>query len=195
MSKLYVDEIAPKTTGANIISPFSKSNVLEQLAMLCDGGTYTVSSGTYTSTNVTGVQNLTTTYTTLSGSEISYTPPTGATCVVYEFCFALTWADSHSIGHYKFFIDSDEAVYHRKSLGGTYSQQFITAKSIVPIGGTADTNTGRQASWTSAKTLKMQAREYASGNEQKVFASAYWDGASNAVFQQPTLTITALGGA
>lgn len=193
-SKILVDEIAPKTTGG-LITTTGISNVLEQLAMLCDGGSYTVLSGTYTSTNVTASQGLTTTYTTLPGSEISYTPPTGTTCVVYEFCFALAWTDSHSIGHYKFFIDSDEAVYHRKSLGGTNSQQFVTAKSIIPIGGTADTNTGRQASWTSAKTLKMQAREYGSGNEQKVFASAYWDGAPSAMFQQPTLTITALGDA
>ena len=41
----------------------------------------------------------------------------------------------------------------------------------------------------------MQAREYGSGNEQKVFAATYWDGATNAMFQQPTLTITALGDA
>ena len=194
MSKIYVDEIAPKTTGANIISPFGTSNVLEQLTMLCDGGTYSVPSGSYTSTNVTASQGLTSTYTTLSGSEISYTPPTGTTCVIYEFCFALSWTDSHSIAHYKFFIDSDEAVYHRKSLGGDNVQQFVTAKSIIPIGGTADTNTGRQASWTSAKTLKMQAREYGGGNEQLVFAARYWDGATNSMFQQPTLTITALGG-
>ena len=195
MSKLYVNEIAPKTTGTDIISPFNTGNVLEQLAMLCDGGTYIVPSGSYTSTNVTAGQNLTSTYTTLSGSEISYTPPTGTTCVIYEFCFANSWADSHSIAHYKFFIDGTEASYHRKSLGGQSSQQFTTAKSIIPIGGTANANTGRQASWTSAKILKMQGREYGSGNEQKIFTGSYWDGASTNMFQQPTLTITSLGGA
>ena len=195
MSKLFVDEIAPKTTGTNIISPFSTSNVLEQLAMLCDGGTYTVPSGTYTSTNVTGLQQLSTTNTTLTGSEISYTPPAGTVCVVYEFCFAISFVDTHAIGHYRFFIDGVEAVYHRKSLGGYQAQQFVTAKSIIPIGGTANANTGKQSSWTSAKTLKMQAREYGSNNEQKVFAAIYWDGAGSNMFQQPSLTITALGGA
>ena len=30
------------------------------------------------------------------------------------------------------------------------SQQFITARSIIPIGGSANTNTGRQSSWTGA---------------------------------------------
>jgi len=54
MSKLYVDEIHSKTAGG-IITTTGLSNVKEQLAMLCDGGSYTVPSGTYTSTNVTAL--------------------------------------------------------------------------------------------------------------------------------------------
>ena len=51
------------------------SNIKEQLAMICDGQNYTVSSGTYTPTNVTAAQALTTSYATVTGSELSYTPP------------------------------------------------------------------------------------------------------------------------
>ena len=171
----------------------SSSNIKERLAMLCDGGTYTVPSGSYTSTNVTASHQLTTTYADIAGSSISYTPPAGTTCVIYEFTFCLAFVDTNTIGHYKFFIDSDEAVFHRKSLGGNASQDYIRAQSIIPIGGSANTNTGRLASWTSAKTLKMQAREYGSGNEQKIFGSVYWDSTGSDEFQQPTLTITALG--
>ena len=171
----------------------SSSNVKEKLAMLCDGGTYTVSSGSYTSTAVTTVQNLTSSYVDMNGSSIAYTPPAGTTCVIYEFCFCTAFVDTNSIGHYKFFIDSDEAVHHRKSLGGNASQQFITARSIIPIGGSANTNTGRQSSWTGAKTLKMQVREYGSGNEQKIYNSTYWDGGGGNEFQVPSLTITSLG--
>ena len=50
------------------------TNVLEQLSMLCDGQSYTVSSGTYTSQNVTALQILDNTYTDITGSTISYTP-------------------------------------------------------------------------------------------------------------------------
>ena len=116
----------------------------------------------------------------------------GTTCVIYEFCFCTAFVDTNSIGHYKFFIDSDESVHHRKSLGGNASQQFITARSIIPIGGSANTNTGRQSSWTGAKTLKMQVREYGSGNEQKIYNSTYWDGSGGNEFQVPSLTITSL---
>ena len=42
------------------------SNIKERLVMLCDGEDYTVSSGTYTSTNVTAKQDLTTTSTDIS---------------------------------------------------------------------------------------------------------------------------------
>ena len=64
--------------------------VKEQLAMICDGQNYTVSSGTYTPTNVTAAQALTTSYATVTGSELSYTPPSGTTCVVYDFCLLYT---------------------------------------------------------------------------------------------------------
>ena len=75
--------------------------------MLCDGGTYTVSSGSYTSYSFTTVQNLTTSYVDMNGSSIVMKLE-GTTCVIYEFCFCTAFVDTNSIGHYKFFIDSDE---------------------------------------------------------------------------------------
>jgi len=169
------------------------SNIKEKLVMLCDGNNYTVSSGTYTSQSVTAKQELTTSYVDITGSTISYTPPTGATCVIYEFSFAASFADALVISHYKFFIDSDEVVYQRKNLGGDVQQAFINAKYIIPIGGSADTNTGRQSSWTSAKTLKMQVREYDANFEGNLHTGYYWDGAASEQFHIPSLTITALG--
>lgn len=170
------------------------TNVLEQLSMLCDGQSYTVSSGTYTSQNVTALQILDNTYTDITGSTISYTPPTGAICVIYEFCFnAHQYNDSLAISHHKFFIDSDEVVYQRRNVGATSYQEFQTFKSVIPIGGSADTNTGRQATWTSAKTLKLQARSYSASADAKLHSTTYWDGGSANHFHIPSLTITALG--
>ena len=68
------------------------SNIKEQLAMICDGQNYTVSSGTYTPTNVTAAQSLTSTSTTITGSQISYTPPSGTVCVIYDFIFHFTFS-------------------------------------------------------------------------------------------------------
>lgn len=198
MSKLYVNEIHPKTVGGTIItSGFTiGSNVKEVLTMLCDGGTYTVSSGTYTSTNVNGAQQLTSTFTDVNGSVISYTPPAGTTAVVYEFtCQVSRASDAHSIGSYKFLIDGVEVVYNRHSVAANSNPELVTTfKYVIPIGGTANTNTGRQASWSGAKTLKIQAREHGGNNEQQLFRTYFFDGAQAQVFSTPTLTITALGG-
>jgi len=67
-------------------------------------------------------------------------------------------------------------------------------KYVIPIGGSANTNTGRLASWSGAKELKIQAREYnASTNAAQLFTTYNWDGGASQEFSTPTLTITSLG--
>jgi|TARA_R100000353_G_scaffold21286_1_gene19043 hypothetical protein len=171
----------------------SSGRTLETLAALCDGQSYTVSSGTYTTTNVTAVQNGTTSYVDISGSSIDYTPPTGATCVIYEFSYLVANVDQNGIHHQKFFIDSNEVVDARVTESGGYEGTQVNFKWVIPIGGTADTDTGRQSSWSSAKTLKLQFREYGSSNEMKLHQTIYWDGAASSQFHRPQIKITALG--
>ena len=172
------------------------SNIKEQLAMLCDGGSYTVPSGTYTSQSVNAGGGTSSTHTDLSGSVITYTPPTGTTAVVYEFSFAISPKDTdeHGILHTKLVIEGTEVTDSRVNFSGkTNLEMLCNFRYVVPIGGTANTATGRQSSWTSGKEIKIQARRYGAGNEPRIHETRYWDGASNNVFRRPTLTITALG--
>ena len=169
------------------------SNIKEQLVMLCDGQDYTVGSGTYTAANVTAAQNLTTSYADLTGSSISYTPPSGTKMVSYKFVFAYVFDDSYGLSHFKFFVDSDEVTKARVTLGANANPQWLqTFEYLLPVGGSADTTTGRQATWTSAKTLKIQAREYAAANEGQAHSTHHWDGTASAQFHMPKLIITAL---
>ena len=191
-SKILVDEIAPKTTSGIVKGA---SNVLEVLPMLCDGGSYVVPSGTYTPTNVTALTNLTTSYVTLPGSEISYTPPSGTICVIYDFTFLFSYSSAHAISHYRFYIDSDEVTNQRLNVSGQYPEVIQNLKYVIPIGGSANTATGRQATWTSAKTLKITVREYGSSNQGTVHSTVYFDGGGAATFHQPSLTITSIGAA
>ena len=195
MSKLFVDEIHPKTAGGIITTTgLAGSNIKEQLVMLCDGNNYTVGSGTYTAANVTALQNFETTYADLNGSSIAYTPPNGTTMVSYKFVFAYVFGSSYGIAHLKFFIDSDEVTKARVTLAANANPQWLqTLEYLMPIGGSADTTTGRQASWTSAKTLKIQAREYSSTNQAQAHATHHWDGTTGAYVHIPKLIITALG--
>ena len=166
------------------------SNIKEQLIMLCDGNDYTVSSGTYTSTSVQRRKQIAS-YTDIDGSSISYTPPNGTTMVLYEFIFSFTFKDSGPIGHFKFFIDSNEVTYARQPISGTGNpHQPVSSRFAISIGGTADTTTGRQATWTTAKTLKMQVRMYGGNNECRLHESKYWDGSASNQIHMPKLMVT-----
>ena len=72
-------------------------------------------------------------------------------------------------------------------------EEIFDFRWVIGIGGTADTNVGRLATWTADKTMKMTVRTYATGNEAYLHRNLYWDGAapSGGHLRLPTLTITA----
>ena len=172
--------------------PRKPGQVIEYLSSPCDGSQVTVGSGTYTFPNVTGVQTSVTSYTDVTGSNISYTPPAGTTRVVYDFHYTMYWSDDHAISHWKFFIDANEVTYARFSRSGRYPEDRYSFVWSIAIGGSANTNTGRQATWTTAKTLKMQWRSYSTGNRRNIHGTTYWDGGGSTQFSMPILTIIAI---
>lgn len=199
VSKLLVDKIESKSGGAitfnNQVNFESQpGQVIECLAGICDGEEVTVKSGSYTMPNVTAQQTLSTAYADILGSEIAYTPPTGTTRVIYEFINSASWSQAHAISHWKFFIGGVEVTSARHSISGYYPEHLSNHTWTFRIGGTADAATGRQATWTSPLTIKMQAREYGTSNGMdKVNVSTYWDGTTSAQFMHPQLRITAIG--
>ena len=169
--------------------------ILEQFFAPCDGSVIATSNGNITITDKDDNQALTTSYADVVGSSISYTPPSGTTQVIYEYttCGMRNIDDANPIGHFKFFIDSDEVTEARVSYAGQYNEMNIFFKWGINIGGSAVTASGRQASWGSAKTLKLQAREYGSDNEFELNQTFYWDGGASAQFHRPQIGITAIG--
>ena len=175
----------------------SARRVLEQFYSPCDGSVIATSAGNLTLPTVTSVQYLTTSYADVTGSSITYTPPAGATQVIYRFTYH--WAragDDNTRAHFKFFIDSDEVTNARVSngAGGNFGGEGqMNFEWGINIGGTANTDTGRQASWSSGKALKITSREYEGTVEQKLHKTYYWDGAASAQLSQPSIGITAIG--
>lgn len=166
--------------------------VLETFASLCDGSSVTVGSGTYSTTDVTAVQATGATYADVNGSAITYTPPSDASRVIYEFSFQVSSTSSHDIGHFKFFIDGVEATDARFGVSSnTIPQHYVRYRWIVNIG-SANASTGAQATWTTGKEMKIQVRSYGTGNDVKLHATYYWDGAVSEQFSRPSLTITAI---
>ena len=170
----------------------STSQVLEQFYVPCNGYTVTTAHGTRTVETVSAVQNLTTSYADLTGSTITYRPPTGTTTVVYKFHFLHSQHDTDGIAHYKFYIGSDEVTYARANFATEFQGKVILEWPI-QIGGSADTDAGVLASWNSDIVLKWQVREYAGANEAKVHTTNNWDGSGTDQFSMPMIGITAIG--
>jgi hypothetical protein len=158
---------------------------------MCDGSIVRVASGTYQFQQVSAAQISTTTYTTIRGSVIDYVPPLGTNAVTYRYHFASYWDSDHAINHYKFFIDGEEVVYARHNRSGRLIEDRNSFEWTIDIGGTANANTGRQATWTTPKTLYMQFRQYGASNDANLNGTYYWDGATVNQFSMPQLSIIA----
>tara|TARA_R100000152_G_scaffold16878_1_gene8424 strand:- start:213 stop:845 length:633 start_codon:yes stop_codon:yes gene_type:complete len=167
--------------------------VVEQFYYPCIGETVTTGAGDITLGNVTTAQFGTSTYTDLTGSTIAYTPPSGTKTVIYKFQFMHSRAhDTYHVGHFKFFIDSDEVTKAYITHGAEDVSDLVTLEWPIRIGGTADTTSGRVSSWTSNKTLKIQFREYGSSNETKCHETEHSDGTGDNTMVIPRIGITAL---
>tara|TARA_R100000458_G_C8239015_1_gene218570 strand:+ start:593 stop:1213 length:621 start_codon:yes stop_codon:yes gene_type:complete len=167
--------------------------ILEQFFTPCDGSTIATSAGDVTVQTKADAQTLTTSYVDVAGSVISYTPPAGTTQVIYEYQFSGMRVDSTPQAHIKMFIDSDEVTDSRYTLSADHLEGVWQFKWGINIGGSAVTATGRQASWSSAKTLKLQARDYSATQDGKLNETYKHDGTTASVFFRPSIGITAIG--
>ena len=192
----------PSTASGNLLTSTSGSSiqVLEQFYSPCDGSIIATSGGNITLGNVTARQQFTdTSFTDITGSSVSYVPPTGTTQVIYTFQFrASSDGDNHGIMSCNFLIDGTEATDARivERFGNNYYDKVTTFTWGINIGGSATAATGRLASWTSAKTLKMQGNEHGSSNQSQVHYVQNYGG--NAVSGRPFVVkpcvgITAIG--
>ena len=189
----------PSNADGTVLTSASGSSiqVLEQFITPADGSSFTTSNGTVTVENPSNYQSLTTTLTDVQGSSITYTPPTGTTQVIYEFQYAIASdTDSNAILGGRLLIDGTEVTHSRfGQRGGTnYFDQLNTFKWGINVGGSADTDVGRLASWTSNKTLKLQMNEHSSDYEFAINLLRNY-GSSGAVnaFRRPIIGITAIG--
>ena len=201
-SILKVDNLQTGAGATHSISSLgvtSPGTVLQEIYGFCDGRT--VSGITFP--NVTAVQPLTTTHTDLTGTNITYTPPTGTTTVVYTVTWAWHSDEYSGISHFKFLIDSTEVTLARRTIASAYdSNHQATFRWVfdypILIDSTLasdDIANGKLKSWTSPRTLKMQGREYSGGYEANVHKNNWWDGAGASgqdAIGMPTISLKAI---
>lgn len=200
-STLKVDQIQTAAGGvptAGDLGLNTEGTILEHLEGYCDGRTVggvtfpTVSS--YATINSTG-------HTDVSGSAVTYTPPSDATLVIYKFTFSIFGAGNGSLNHWKAYIDTDEVVINRTTLASNYQTVNIHDHRIqtltvpIAVGDTQDVANGKLSSWTAPKTVKLTARAYNSSYYFDLHKNHWWDGSSgsgSSLLRRPTLSITAV---
>ena len=185
-----------KTNGSGALSwaTVASPKIKEQFYSPCDGSAIALNQGSTTLGDVTSSHVPATSFADVPGSTLAYVPPSGTTNVIYEFTFIFNNKDSDPYCSFVFYIDSDEVTQARTSFGGQYAKGIQTFKWGINIGGTADTTAGRLASWTSSKTLKLQAIAYSNTREAELFTTGHWTGANTSgVFNCPSIGITAVG--
>ena len=188
----------PDAANGNVLTTTSGSSiqVLEQFFSPCDGSTIATSGGNITLSNITARQQCTTTFAELTGSSISYVPPSGTTQVIYTFQFVIASdGDNDGLLYAGFTVDGNEATDARftQRLANDYWDTICTFTWGINIGGSTTAATGRLASWTSAKTLILEVREHGGGNESQVHYLQNWGTGYNPQVRKPCIGITAIG--
>ena len=186
-----------KSSGSIVKTIYNSNEVIEEITGICDGTSIVRANGvTFTFPDVTTAQSLNNTYTDVTGSVITYTPPTGTKRVVYEFGHQVAFnegSSGHGIAHYKLMLDSTEVLNARRTIGGLYVEGRHFFKWVFSIKAVAVANDGVVTSWDSNKTIKIQARAYSDTvHENTLHRTTYWDGGTSNQFSRPTLTIKAI---
>ena len=175
---------------------YQPGEIIEQLETQADGVAVTVQSGTYTPTNVTAIQDLSSTHATINGSSIDYTPPTGTTRVIYEFWTYMRDTDVGPILHFQGRVDGTIVTNSRHTWRGSTAnadwQTWIYSKMILRVGVTESLAAGDVGTWTSSKTLDFTAREYSSSYEGRFHFTNNWDGSGTDIVVKPRIRITAI---
>ena len=183
---------------------YRPGEIIEMLTHSCDGTTMTgAESRSYTWPNVTAIQSFTTSYADLTGSPISYAPPTGTKTVLYRFVWMFEDEAYGAISHYKFMIDSTEVTaaytnlaYNYDTAGNGHGQMMVVFEYTIDCAAASDSAADAKfTSWTSNKTLKIQAREYSGTYRARAHYNVWRDGGGASApytFRRPTLTLVAI---
>jgi hypothetical protein len=177
------------------------SVVLERFNYFCSGQSHTTRvGGTSTITDVTANQTMTTSYATITGSNIDYLPPTTADLVIYKFTFSYRGEDASTILFIKCFLDGTEMTIARNSyrFQGNYTDTECIVEIPIQINGlTDDIANATLNTWlTTAKNIHIEARDYDTSydvilHEASIFRADNTT-TTTTIFIKPMIEITAI---
>ena len=189
-----------------IMREYNPGEIIEELNTVCNGRPVTVLSGTYTPSNVTGVQTSSATHTEITGSNITYNKPAGATRIYYKF--ACQWEDANNGALTNFKI----RVFHNGDWRDVNLSRYLHSAQYVNDGNNhgsawvinefvfecdADTESQHDGRFLSSKTsytFDVTWRQHGTGTgyQSKLHLNDWWDGSGTNILHPPQLTIRAI---
>ena len=162
----------------------SSNTILEVVEGVADGRTVSVNGTGYTFTNVTSTKVLTTSFQEVPGCTISYVPPTDAKYVSYK-------------AYIKQFSNGQGGIMGYSNGGNAHTQFQLVAMYVFDLTtGSTDIDKGRINGWTTAKEIKVMAREYDGTYQSSLNLNNWEDGTSASgteAYDQPVVQIIAYG--
>ena len=170
-------------------------SLIETITGQCDGRVVVGASGSYTFPNVTSIQSTTDSFADLTGSSISYTPPSGTKKVVYRFSTYHSASSYSGITYFQLTVDGTEVTQAREVISYDYSSnahsvsRLIFEYTFITDASSQDVANGKFTSWSSAKALKYQTRRHGSSYTASFHTIKYWNSNVNSDVKVPMLTI------
>ena len=181
--------------GALSFGAYAPGSLIETITGQCDGRVVVGASGSYTFQNVTAHQTTTDSFLDLTGSTISYTPPSGTKKVVYRFSTFHSASSYSGITYFRLTVDGTEVTQARETIAYDYSSnahsvwRLILEYTFITDASSEDVTNGKFTSWSSAKALKYQTRRHGSSYTAKFHTIKYWNGSVDSNVKVPMLTI------
>jgi len=193
---------ALEVAGKIIKTEYNPGELIECLDTIANGKECTLSSGSYTPTNVTAVQDLSTSFTDINGSVFTYNVPVGTKRLVYDFWVYMRDKDVGPLLHFKGFttpdgsssytsVNTSRATWRAATSGADYqiwihnrmvlfdhSSEVLGDGLLNSLGGTT-------------RKLKFQCREYSTTYEAKFHQTNSWDGGGTDIIVVPQIRIAA----
>ena len=195
-----------KTNGSGALSFATPSSgnqnslqVLEKFYLVADGRSVSTSNGTVQTQNVVAKQALTDSFAILSGSVLTYQPPTGTTEVIYEYKTVVSEASTNNRLLYSWYLELDTNMIdesretYMNATAGYVHELAIKYGFRVNTGGTDNDSNGDRAGLGSI-TFKVAARRWASTYAADAHYLYYFGGSNTAnIVKRPQVGITAIG--
>ena len=203
---LNIRAIGTQSTTGQLTSTLTtvteQGQILETLTGVCDGRTVVVDSGSYTLPNVSSGQEIsgdTPDYSDLTGSSITYKPPSGAKQIIYKLRVHAARGDEGGSSWvqfgYKLFIDDVQCGNAKHSDNHNYGDGWHTLTFIIGIGSDDMTN-GFIENWNDLKTIKLKVIERESTSTGVALHKSSYNsnfGESDSAVLKPELEITVIG--